>query len=328
MKKVFSTADVHPRHRFDYWHEVACKKIVGFEATPLNHPKFAASLQVADLAGMGLVMFENTPMDAARTAKNIAQEKDDCLLICRQIRGAVRLDQDSRQTLLKAGELTVIDPQRPYTADFVSLSKMLLFKVPRHAFEQRYGRVGECSGRVVRRDNRIGAFAADHLALLPRHALMLEPAAAATVSAYALDLISLSLFRLTEKGKPFRSTARSLAVSNLRAFIDMRLGDPELDPTSVAAGTGISLRYAQALLAEEGTSITRLIQERRLNQCERALANPARRHRTVSEIAFAWGFTDLTHFGRLFKKRFGMTPRDYRSNRLAKAQKGRAENSR
>jgi AraC family transcriptional regulator, positive regulator of tynA and feaB len=65
-------------------------------------------------------------------------------------------------------------------------------------------------------------------------------------------------------------------------------------------------------LAQEGTSVARLIQARRLEQCERALANPMQADRTVGDIAYAWGFSDLTHFGRLFKKRFGTTPSEYR----------------
>ncbi len=35
-------------------------------------------------------------------------------------------------------------------------------------------------------------------------------------------------------------------------------------------------------------------------------------HRTISEIAYAWGFADQSHFARRFREAFGMTPRDYR----------------
>ena len=36
--------------------------------------------------------------------------------------------------------------------------------------------------------------------------------------------------------------------------------------------------------------------------------------RTVTEVALYSGFTDATHFGRVFKVRYGLTPRDYRRN--------------
>ncbi|WP_429923488.1 helix-turn-helix domain-containing protein [Agrobacterium vitis] len=32
-----------------------------------------------------------------------------------------------------------------------------------------------------------------------------------------------------------------------------------------------------------------------------------------SEIAFRWGFNDLSHFSKTFRHHFGVPPRDYRS---------------
>jgi AraC-like DNA-binding protein len=315
MKLIFSTAVVHPRDRFAYWHDVACKEIIGHEAKPRVRSQFEASLHAATLSVMDLITFDNSPMDAAVTRRNIERTSDDCLLICRQMKGEVLLEQDSRQERLAAGEFAILDPRHPYTAVFAA-SRMLLIKVPRRILEQRCGRVRELSARVVTRDNHIGAITSDFLALLARHVGALDGSAAATSSAYALDLIALSLLRLKGDQRPSRSSARSLALSNMRAFIESRLGDPELDPAAVAAGTGISLRYAQALMADAGTSLSRYIQARRLSRCAQALTDPAQSRRAVGEIAFAWGFTDAAHFGRLFKKRFGMTPRDYRQSQL------------
>jgi AraC family transcriptional regulator, positive regulator of tynA and feaB len=319
MKALFSTADVDPRHRFDYWHDVACKKLVDHESTPKSRLDFKAAIDRADLGGLDLIVFENDAMDAARTSRNIAQAPHDSLLICRQLRGGVHIEQDSRQILLTAGELTILDPQRPYLAVYPSWSNMLLLKVPRSALEARVGRIGQITARPLRRENGIGALLSDHLALLPSHANVIDAPAAITAAAYTLDLIALAVVNLTGGAPRGRSAARSLAASRLRAFIEARLGDPTLGPSSVAAGIGCSVRYAQVLLAESGTSIVRLIQSRRLEQCERALADPAQTHRPVGEIAFAWGFSDLTHFCRLFKKRFGMTPREYRRHCLAQA---------
>jgi AraC-like DNA-binding protein len=42
------------------------------------------------------------------------------------------------------------------------------------------------------------------------------------------------------------------------------------------------------------------------------LRDPRRFGRRISEIAAEAGFTDLSHFSRAFRRRFGMTPSDAR----------------
>jgi AraC-like DNA-binding protein len=79
------------------------------------------------------------------------------------------------------------------------------------------------------------------------------------------------------------------------AAIEARLTDPALDAGAVATAAGISVRYVNAVLAREGTSIVRLIQARRLARCRKALEDPLQSHRTLSEIAYGWGFSDMTH---------------------------------
>lgn len=72
------------------------------------------------------------------------------------------------------------------------------------------------------------------------------------------------------------------------------------------------MRYANKLLSERDSSLRSLIQELRLERCRKALDDPLQAHRSLSEIAYAWGFSDMTHFGRSFRKFYGMLPSDYR----------------
>jgi AraC-like DNA-binding protein len=58
------------------------------------------------------------------------------------------------------------------------------------------------------------------------------------------------------------------------------------------------------------------ILRRRLEECARQLASSLRRGQTITEIAFASGFNNVAHFTRVFRQQFGVTPRQYRSERL------------
>ena len=101
-------------------------------------------------------------------------------------------------------------------------------------------------------------------------------------------------------------------LGQIRAAIESRLCNPRLDPQIVADAVGISVRYVNALLAEQDTSLTRFILARRLTRCRRAFDDPNQDHRTVGEIAYGWGFSDMTHFSRRFKEAYGVSPSEYR----------------
>jgi AraC-like DNA-binding protein len=52
----------------------------------------------------------------------------------------------------------------------------------------------------------------------------------------------------------------------------------------------------------------RLVLAMRLTRCRQALEDPLQDNRTVSEIAYGWGFSDMAHFGRRFKAMYDVSP--------------------
>jgi AraC-like DNA-binding protein len=311
MRIIFSTVDVHPRDRFDYWHDVACKNIVDHDSEPDCRQNFGAELHFGVLASIGLILFENSPMTVQHTARQTRLSADE-LFVCRQIAAAVAVEQDGRETVLEADDITLIDPRRPYSAKFFVGSRIQVLKIPRRLLEARVGNTRLLTACSIKPSGPESKLATAFLAMLPTHVAGLSPATDETAANLALDLIAISLAKATEGQTPRISCARSMVLMKVRTAIEARLTDPALDPETVTAAAGVSRRYANAVLAEEGTSITHFIQSRRLERCRVALEDPLQTHRTVSEIAYGWGFSDMTHFGRKFKAAYGASPREYR----------------
>lgn len=118
---------------------------------------------------------------------------------------------------------------------------------------------------------------------------------------------------------------RSATVYRLKNYLLMHLRDPDLSMPQAAAAMGISARYARQLLADEQTSFRSYIQGQRLDRCRRDLTDPRHATRNVGDVAFAWGFNDLAHFSRIFKQRFGVSPRDCRNGGAPRAEHAGAE---
>ena len=84
----------------------------------------------------------------------------------------------------------------------------------------------------------------------------------------------------------------------VRGHIDEHLGDPALDPESIAAAHFISRRQLDRLFADGERTVAETIRDRRLERCRRDLEDPARAGDSVLDIATRWGFVSPAHFSR------------------------------
>jgi AraC-like DNA-binding protein len=313
MKTIFSTVGVRGQDRFDSWHAAARQYVVDHDARPDCRLNFEARLCSATLDDLNLVSVECSSMTFSHTSRHAAQGPGDELFVCRQLAGTLVFEQDRLEVTLRSGDIALLDPRLPYIGRFSPGSSLLVVKVPRRRLEARVGRTGGMIARCISPEQGLNGFLSDFLALLPSHAERLD-VTAAMVAAQALDLLAATLPKAGGSSVLRLSSARVLVLNRLRAAIVGRLADPALSPAAVAAAVGVSLRYANAVLASENTSVARLIQARRLERCRQALADATQAHRLISDIAYRWGFSDMTHFGRRFKAAYGMLPTEYRKS--------------
>jgi AraC-like DNA-binding protein len=116
-----------------------------------------------------------------------------------------------------------------------------------------------------------------------------------------------------------------LGESNLGAIAAARLNealnhiaahvlDPALNLTKVAENMRISPRYLQYLLEKSGTSFTAHVTELRLKRVFMLLTAQCEGKDSISDIALRAGFSDISHFNRLFRSHFGDTPKGVRAD--------------
>jgi len=66
------------------------------------------------------------------------------------------------------------------------------------------------------------------------------------------------------------------------------------------------------LFERTGSTFAEYLIDRRLDAAAADLRNPDMAGQDIGAIAFDWGFSDLSHFTRRFKRKFGCPPRDWR----------------
>jgi hypothetical protein len=156
----------------------------------------------------------------SRTPHQIARAANDDLFICRQLSGVLALEQDGRDVLLEAGDITLVDPLLPYVGKFSCVSSMLVLKVPRRALEARIGRTPEMVVRSIKPSDAEGGLTSSYLAMLPAYTGRMCPTAEEIVKNQALDLVAMSLAKAIGAHSPGVSSA------HVRAATEAGLTDP------------------------------------------------------------------------------------------------------
>jgi transcriptional regulator GlxA family with amidase domain len=109
-----------------------------------------------------------------------------------------------------------------------------------------------------------------------------------------------------------RSVGRSATLlAYAKRFIERNVSNEQLDIEAVAKAMGTSTRYIARLFASEGTTIMRYLWRLRLERAKGILTDPESPLR-INEVAWQCGFASAAHFSRMFKKAFGVNPKEAR----------------
>ncbi len=249
---------------------------------------------------------------ARLTPSGVRRSDPDVCKIDVLVRGHGVVEQDGRQARLEPGDLALVDLSRPARW---ALSPMLLvaFAFPRALLPLRPDDMARLTAVRIAGDRGPAALVSSLARQLVDHLDDHDATAGVRLGTAVLDLLTVGLAVPLERTNDVPADTRQHALLlRVHAFIEQRLGDPELSPGMIAAAHYISERYLYKLFQTEQTSVAAWIRRRRLERCRRDLLDPALRQQPVSAIAARWGMPSATHFSRAFRSAYGVPPGEYR----------------
>jgi AraC-like DNA-binding protein len=317
MQVQFATDGVPAYRRLALWQDIVCDVYVQLDCKSDLGSAFNGRVTRAPLGAASCTEVSSQQQRVYRTRSRIARSHEDFFLIALGKHGVGGVAQDGRETVLRPGEFAIYDTTRPYELRFDDAFTQVILQVPRDMLLRRAPGTEALTAISFGSDRPLQKLAHDFVYRLCQSADEIQPEHAVRLSEQAVDLVAMALSeRLGTQALP--STRRLALLHRLKAHVRTHLADPDLSISEAATALGVSPRYVNDLLSEEGTSFQRFVLTERLAQCQRDLASPILAHRHVSEIAFAWGFNDVSHFGRVFRERYGLSPRDFRTSKLPK----------
>lgn len=305
---LLSTAEARPNERFGYWRSL----FSNFALEPLvTETRYHGTARAC--SGDEGIQFAT--IDCGPTGSRMREETGTVRLNLMS-RGMMRcLDARGRETECLAGPtLQLIDNDRLVRADSPTGYASNFLHIPRDLVQDILG-TDELDRSVICRDLPMNGLA--HI--LRDHMLSLGSNAARMSAAHAEFAIDTTTTLAKAYLRSIRSAARppglddDIVMIAAKRYIGIHLADPELTAARIAMAIGCSRSHLYEAFEAHGLAVAQYVREKRLDASRLLLRDGTM---DVGEIALNCGYGDGSAFGKAFRRRFGMSPIEWRAQHL------------
>ncbi len=315
-----STEMLAERERFAAFREEFARRVLMMDVIDHSDGRARIDVTFMPLGSIAVGTLAATPSEFVRHKHHLKDGSDDFLFEIIKA-GPIQHTQAGEEHSYDAGSACFIDQGRPMRGFGLCVGGARNITVQAAALKTLVSHPEDLAGHPVH--------PGPALRLLDGYLRSLtsleEPPSAELapiIGVHLLDLVAAALGPTAEAAEVIAK--RGLKAARLRAIlaeIARRFSKPDCDLDNVARTLGLSRRYVQQLLEETGKSFTEHLVERRLERSFAMLRDRRCLHLAIIDIAFAAGFGDISHFNRVFRRRFGDTPSGVRAAAIGLEQK-------
>jgi AraC-like DNA-binding protein len=302
----FSTWDLPERERLSRWREEFGRGMVSVDVEPVtsDQPFYAeATLQALPAVRTALCAGSLARLNRTRA---LAADGNDSVWLIVNLGAKANVFQRGADVTLDAGDAILLTAD---DAGIVTSTHHLDILLPRGPLAARVSNLDGAIMRLIPRSIEPLRLLVGYLDLLRKNAVLATHELRRSVADHVHDLAALALDANRDTQQNALSTVATARLAAALAHIAKSFVEPGLTVEAVAHRQGVSRRYLQRLLEESGMSFTARVNELRLQKAFALLTNERHRKHRISDIALEAGFSDISHFNRLFRARFGDTPR-------------------
>ncbi len=247
-----------------------------------------------------------------RTARGAATSPIDDYGIFLLLAGVWHLTQGGQTRTVEPGSMVLMDSNIPFHSVKPGKARLRAIRIPHRQMDPLIVPGWQRHGIVCAAQPGLGGLVTQYARALTDEMDRLSAAQADAALDNLCRLFALHSDAQVNHVAPAEHAVHAARLLQVRRHIDQHLADPALTPASVAAAHQMSLRSLHLLFEPTGVSFARHVLRRRLQECHATLTSPAHAQRSVTDIAFAWGFNSLTTFYSGFQHEFGMAPGEVR----------------
>lgn len=295
------------------WCELYARRCLRIDFEPLPDVPFRASVQP---------IFEElrvvrSRLSAGRSLRDeeLVKDGDDSLSLLISLSRDICIDHQGREQRLGVGDATLLHVCATGSVGSRQDFEFIPILIPYPELVERGVRLDDAvMQRMPRRS--------EALQLLRSYVLTLEKGRICAgselrepIRQHIIDLAALAATAQRAIGESGLSAVASARLGAALGFVAARIDDPGLTIAAVARSQGVSPRYLQRLIEASGTTFTEHVNDLRLQRAFSLLTAAGDDAVRISDVALRAGFSDVSHFNRLFRSRFGDTPSAIRARR-------------
>jgi AraC-like DNA-binding protein len=311
---IRSSAAHRPADRFDLWTDFTNvhSQAIAVPNTPLHDYRAIASF--GERGDVTLMRAVQDPIGFLRTPRHAGLLRSDRVRIsyCSRVDGGI--ESGGKSARIADGAVYFRDYRGPGVFWSHGIVEESWLFVPR-AWLIDSGKIAQdFDGAVFQSDHFLAKLMAQRIGMVAAHA---NDAGGTGFSQAIGDLRGSieDIFAARNSDSHRRKLlAKADQIRRVKAYLARHAGETDLTPDRIADALGLSRRSLYRLLEEEGLQVSAYLVEYRLTAIAKMLRSSAWAACSIGEIGSLWGYFDKAHLARAFKRRFGVTPSNYRQN--------------
>ncbi|MEV5311170.1 helix-turn-helix domain-containing protein [Streptomyces sp. NPDC052610] len=311
MSVVLSTEALSAAERAERWQEAVSRTFVPLDVRLLEPEPAPGRIVSHRLGALQVSRVQAGPQVVTRSRRLIARDDRRYLFLTLQQHGTAVKEQDGREVLIAPGEFSLSDSARLFRKKIEGEFAFVSFHFPREELRVREEDLRALTATAFSGQEGSGALVTAYLARMADEVSGLGEAVGREFAATALDLLALLIDERRGRFTPQAPETAGAMLAKVKDHILRNLSDPGLSPSGIAAAHFLSVRYVHKLFELEEVSVSEWIRAQRLERCRRDLLRPATARLGVAAVARRWGFVSASHFSRVFRAAYGVTPRDW-----------------
>jgi AraC-like DNA-binding protein len=312
MGTTFATTDIPPHSRRQFWQNIVSETYYRLDLSFAGGHDFRGSLGAWSLGPVSISRNVSDALLYRRHEHHLLNEREECFLITVPELAEVRFEQDGKDVRCRPGAFLIERSHLPYEFSHRDPAALWVLKIPSAVLRARISCPERFATLQFDASRSIGALFVDAIRLVGLRIEEMDEPARALMGKHLIDLLATAIEADERVLAGHSSSVRNAHLHRCEHFIRARLDNMRLTPQMIADGCGISLRYLHQIFEREGVTVCTHIRNQRLSMCDAMLRDPNCR-KSISEIAYQWGFGDQAQFSRNYRGRFGCTPSEARA---------------